>query len=113
MTYFPASHPPSIGDRVLRWPARVRGRRVSPPPSFRSTIFPMASPLFDFSHLTSAEREQLANELWESLADEPQASPLTDAQAEELDRRLAAYRDDPSSAIPWRQALSEIENNGE
>lgn len=39
----------------------------------------MARPLFDLSHLTSAEREQLANQLWESLADEPGAFPLTDA----------------------------------
>ncbi len=72
----------------------------------------MASPLFDFSHLTSTEREQLANELWESLADETEAFPLTEPQAEELDRRLEAYRDDPSSAIPWRQALDEIGNHG-
>lgn len=72
----------------------------------------MASPLFDFSHLTSAEREQLANELWESLTDAPEAFPLTKPQAEELDRRLAAYRNDPSSAIPWREALEEIENCG-
>jgi putative addiction module component (TIGR02574 family) len=43
-----------------------------------------------------------------SLADEPEAFPLTDAQAEELDRSLTAYRDDPSSAIPWREALAEI-----
>ena len=71
----------------------------------------MATPLFDFSHLTPAEREQLANELWESLADEPEALPLTDAQAEELDRRLAAYQDDPSSAMPWREVLEELEKS--
>ncbi|MEP7010912.1 MAG: addiction module protein [Acidobacteriota bacterium] len=72
----------------------------------------MASPLFDFSHLTSAEREQLANELWESLADEPEALPLTDAQAHELDRRLAACQSDPNSAVPWREALEDLEKSG-
>jgi len=61
--------------------------------------------------LTSAEREQLANELWESLADEPAAFLLTDAQAGELDRRLAAYRDDPSAAIPLSEARQEIEKS--
>jgi putative addiction module component (TIGR02574 family) len=72
----------------------------------------MADPLFDFSHLTPDERLQLAEELWESVADEPGALPLTEAQAQELDRRLAAYRQDPTAAIPWRQALDEIENSG-
>ncbi len=72
----------------------------------------MASPLFDFSHLTPAEREQLANELWKSLADEPEALPLTDGQANELDRRLAAYQSDPNSAVPWREALEDLEKSG-
>jgi putative addiction module component (TIGR02574 family) len=72
----------------------------------------MADPLFDFSHLTPDERVQLAEELWESVADEPGALPLTEAQAQELDRRLAAYRKDPTAAIPWRQALDEIEHSG-
>jgi len=72
----------------------------------------MGKPLFDFSHLTPTERVQLADELWESLADEPEVMPLTKAQSEELDRRLEAYRKDPNAAIPWREALEEIEKSG-
>lgn len=72
----------------------------------------MGRPLFDFSHLTAAEREQLANELWESLEDEPGAPKLTDVQGEELDRRLAAYQNDPGAAIPWREVLEELEKTG-
>lgn len=71
----------------------------------------MAKPLFDFSHLTPDERVQLADELWESISDQPQALPLTAAQAEELDRRLEAYRKDGDAGQPWREALEEIEKN--
>jgi len=72
----------------------------------------MGKPLFDYSHLTPDERVRLADELWESLADEPEGLPLTAAQAKELDRRLEAYRKDPSAGTPWREALDEIEKSG-
>lgn len=71
----------------------------------------MAKPLFDFSHLTPDERVQLADELWESISDQPEALPLTAAQAEELDRRLEAYREDRDAGVPWREALEEIEKS--
>jgi putative addiction module component (TIGR02574 family) len=55
----------------------------------------MASPLFDFSHLTPEERIQLAEDLWDSL---PESDILlTDAQRAELDRRLALEKADPGS----------------
>jgi len=57
----------------------------------------MAKPQFDFSHLTPDERVQLADELWESISDQPESLPLTAAQAEELDRRLEAYRRDQNA----------------
>jgi putative addiction module component (TIGR02574 family) len=72
----------------------------------------MGKPLFDFSHLTPAERVQLADELWESLSERPESVPLTEAQSAELDRRLEAYRRNPSAGIPWRRALEEIEKTG-
>lgn len=72
----------------------------------------MGKPLFDFSHLTPSERVQLADELWESLADQPEVLPLTEMQAAELDRRVEAYRKNPGAALPWREALEEIENSG-
>jgi putative addiction module component (TIGR02574 family) len=72
----------------------------------------MGKPLFDFSHLTPSERVQLADELWESLADQPEVLPLTEAQTAELDRRLEAYRKNPGAGLPWREALEEIENSG-
>jgi len=48
----------------------------------------MPHPIFDFSNLTPEERIQLAEDLWDSLAEIPESVPLTEAQAEELDRRV-------------------------
>lgn len=57
----------------------------------------MANSKVDFSHLSVAERLQLIDQLSDSVADAPEALPLTDAQAEELDRRLEACRHDGDS----------------
>jgi putative addiction module component (TIGR02574 family) len=64
----------------------------------------------DFSHLTPAERIQLAEDLWDSLPAE--ALPLTPAQSDELRRRRAALRLDPTAGQDWQEALSEIERGG-
>ncbi|HEX6861543.1 MAG TPA: addiction module protein, partial [Thermoanaerobaculia bacterium] len=55
----------------------------------------------DLLHLSVAERLQLVEDLWDSIAAEPEALQLTQAQKEELDRRMAEHRADPGSAIPW------------
>jgi putative addiction module component (TIGR02574 family) len=70
----------------------------------------MASPIFDFSHLTPAERIELAEQLWDSL--EPQALEPTAEQAAELRRRRAALEEDGSLGQPWSEALDEIQERG-
>ena len=69
----------------------------------------MAHPLFDFSRLSPEERIQLAEDLWDSLVPTPETLPLSDAQAQELDRRVAAYRADGNPGRPWQDVLDEIE----
>lgn len=69
----------------------------------------MAKPHLDFSRMTPDERIELAEELWDSLAEAPEAVPLTEAQAKELDRRLEAYRRDGNPGTPWTEALRKIE----
>lgn len=73
----------------------------------------MAAPHFDFSRLSPEERIELAEALWDSLADEPGSVPLTKGQAAELDRRLEAYRNDRDPGIPWAEALKAIEDSDE
>jgi len=53
--------------------------------------------------LSVAERIQLVEDLWDSIAeDDPDAAfPVTPALAAELDRRLADYERDPSAGADW------------
>jgi putative addiction module component (TIGR02574 family) len=80
--------------------------------SVRSRMAHMSRTAFDFSHLTADERVELAEELWESLADMPDALPLTAPQEAELDRRLAQYREDQNPGEPWAEALNRIKESG-
>jgi putative addiction module component (TIGR02574 family) len=65
----------------------------------------------DFSNLTVEEKLQLIEDLWDSVADDPRAAALTEAQAKELDRRLEAYRRDGDPGRPWREVLDELESH--
>ena len=63
----------------------------------------------DISKLTLAERIQLAEDLWDSVAAETGELPLTEAQAAELDRRLAALAHDPAAGEPWEVVRGRLE----
>lgn len=62
----------------------------------------------DLLHLSVAERLQLVEDLWDSIASEPEALELTQAQKEELDRRMAEHRADPGSALPWDEVQARL-----
>lgn len=72
----------------------------------------MANPAFDYRSLSVAERLQLVGDIWDSIAEEanaaPELLPLTEAEKVELDRRLAEYESDPSTAIPLDEGLDRI-----
>ena len=61
-------------------------------------------PLDELLKLTVAERIQLAEDLWDSIAAKPDALPLTDRQRAEIDLRLAEHDRAPESAILWEEA---------
>ena len=48
-----------------------------------------------------ADRILFVEEVWDSIAATPEAVPLTEAQREELDRRLAAYEKNPDAGKSW------------
>jgi putative addiction module component (TIGR02574 family) len=58
--------------------------------------------------LPPAERLQLVEALWDSLVEVPDVLPIGDDLREELDRRLAAYYANPSSARPWAEIKAEL-----
>jgi putative addiction module component (TIGR02574 family) len=67
----------------------------------------------DISTLTVEQRMELLDEIWESLYETPQAIPLTDAQREELDRRIEDLDREGPVGKPLEQVLREIETGSE
>jgi putative addiction module component (TIGR02574 family) len=65
-------------------------------------------PAFDFSHLTAAERIQLAEDLWDSIEPDADALTLTADQQAELDRRLADLEAHPDDAVPWEALRAQL-----
>jgi putative addiction module component (TIGR02574 family) len=55
----------------------------------------------DVLKLTIAERIELIGDIWDTIAEVPEAVALTDTQKAELDRRLDAHRKDPAAGAPW------------
>lgn len=59
--------------------------------------------------LSVEERLQLVEEIWESIAADSRALPLTETQKEEINRRLDAYQANPDAVIPWEVVKTEAE----
>jgi putative addiction module component (TIGR02574 family) len=58
--------------------------------------------------LSHAERLQLLEELLDSIDADREAPPLTEAQRQELDHRLAILESDPTAVSSWEQVQSRI-----
>jgi len=56
----------------------------------------------DILNLSISERIQLAQDIWDSVAEVPESVTLTEEQKAELDLRLDAYHKDPNVGSPWR-----------
>ena len=55
--------------------------------------------------LSVEERISLVEELWDSIAE---ATPLTEAQRLELDRRLEDHKANPNDVVPWEVVKASI-----
>ena len=73
----------------------------------------MVMAAIDISTLTVEQRLELLDEIWESLYETPQAIPLTEAQREELDRRIEDLDREGPVGQPLEQVLREIETGSE
>lgn len=47
------------------------------------------------------ERIQLVEDIWDSIVEVPEEVGLTDELKMELDKRLAAYHQNPAEGSPW------------
>jgi putative addiction module component (TIGR02574 family) len=64
--------------------------------------------LADLLDLPADQRLELVEAIWDSLIETPEAVPVSDDVKQELDRRLAAYYEDPASARPWPEVKAEL-----
>jgi putative addiction module component (TIGR02574 family) len=62
----------------------------------------------EIAELSISERIQLAEELWDSILENSEELPLTDAQQQELDRRLEQYNQNPSLGTDWNTIKSRL-----
>jgi putative addiction module component (TIGR02574 family) len=65
-------------------------------------------PISDILRLSVAERIQLVEDIWDSIAVEPDALTLSDEQREELDRRLADQEANPGVGRAWSEVKTRL-----
>lgn len=61
--------------------------------------------------LSVAERIQLVEDIWDTIAEVPEQVTLSDAQKAELDRRLEAYHRNPDAGSPWELVRERIRSS--
>ena len=65
----------------------------------------------ELQQLSSSEKLQLVSELWDDLANHPAVVPVTREQIAELDRRMEAYRQDPTQVTTWEAIKARLTGN--
>lgn len=65
--------------------------------------------MIDIQALSPAQRLELIELLWDSLASTPEAIPFTDAQRAELDRRLDDLDREGPAGIPAEDVLGRLD----
>ena len=71
-----------------------------------------AEVLDDILKLSVEDRIRLAEEIWNTIAAHPEAVPVSQAQREELDRRLDDLERHPDGGRSWEEFRSELERKG-
>ena len=61
--------------------------------------------------LSVAERILLVEEIWDSIAEDNGCFELSEAQKQELDRRLESFRLNPSQGRTWEEIKAEFLNS--
>jgi putative addiction module component (TIGR02574 family) len=68
----------------------------------------MTSKLADIERLSLAERIQLVQDIWDTIVAAPEQLPVTEAQCQELDRRLDAFRQNPQGGTSWEEIKAKV-----
>jgi len=62
--------------------------------------------------LSVAERIQLLEDLWDSIASTPERLPVTDAQKAELDRRRQRFDQGATTVRTWEEVKKNLRRDG-
>ncbi len=65
----------------------------------------------EIKQLTVAERVLLVQEIWDSIVADQVSLPITEAQRDELDKRLEAYRAAPEEESSWEEVKNRVIGN--
>ena len=64
----------------------------------------------EIMRLPIAERIELVEAIWDSIAATPEILPVTAAQKLELDHRVAEYRKDPKAGTTWEEIRDSLDD---
>jgi putative addiction module component (TIGR02574 family) len=67
----------------------------------------LSTALAEIVSLSVDERIRLVEAIWDSIASEPGRPALTEAQQQELERRLAAHTASPEEVVPWEEVKTQ------
>ncbi len=62
----------------------------------------------DILTLSLAERIQLVEEIWDTIANEPEGIELTEEEKKIIDKRLESYYKNPETGSPWKDVYKRI-----
>jgi len=63
---------------------------------------------FPYHELSIEERLLLVEDIWDSIIADEQSVPVTEAQREEIRRRLAEHQANPDKAVSWEEAKAKL-----
>ena len=90
--------------------AGVFGCAIGSAPGRKRSVVTMSNLRNEIRNLSTAEKFELLDALWESLQADELA--LTETQRDELDFRIAQYERNPDEVMPWEQVRAGLLKNG-
>lgn len=63
----------------------------------------MSIQVAEILEMSVAERIQIVEDIWDSIALSPESLPITETERRELDSRLKSHAENPNEGIEWNQ----------
>ena len=88
---------------------QIDGRQRLNPPDAMDILCGMSKfTAVDVLELPVPERLQLVEDIWNTIADAPDALELTDEDRHLIDERLEACRQNPGAGSPWEDVVARV-----